>query len=830
MCRVTELTSMARWLDAIARAFNRLDRRPAVFDRRIRTSVGLWTAPESVPVAQIVDTFAAHGGFTVDGHHVYLPLHEPEAADLTGEYLVYRSNQPVPSITYYDYATDGVEPIALEEFGDTYPAWRLRFWHPAFEPPAPPSFLDGPIDSSAGVGASESDSAAGDKQAPAPTGNDGEPTSVTDQPPADNAETRPGAAETEGSGAATRPSGPLEGPLTIDDDSPVEALRAAVQRRREADREAGRAAFERLDIEQFAERAGAIPRCLPAGLDVDAYGQQTVHLRLAPEEARRGSPDGGRTVGAAGDTGGGEPADLGEQFGIHPGMEVLIDADGDVAGFPVEGEVLDVEGHGLNLTVYWTRSEGQGRPETAFESDSGTQFLVGELMDPVPTERQLDAIDWVAGDDRKAALLTGERNPAYRPEAPVSVPEAGLNADQYRAARRALAAEDVHCIHGPPATGTTRTLVRIVRAAAEAGLRVLACADSPRAVDELLVGGSTPERADPRSLHGLAEAGTLTVARSGVAASDGLVHSYDDESVWSADVVCTTTDGAHRFGQDAFDLAVVDEAAQATASSTLIPWATAERIVLAGDHRQLPPGFKTEADQTEEIEVSLFEHVLARDGEDVVTPLRTQYRMNTTIAAFSNATFYGGVLNSGDRNRDWTIGSLEPLVGIHVDGDERKTPAGSYRNEVEAKAVGRQVSQLLHAGINPGEIGVVVAHAGQIGAIRERLLDLHDHAVAEEVDVGTVDEFQGTERAAIVGSFVRSNAQGDTGYLTVPRVGPRWLNTALTRAKRRCVLVGNFETLGTIPPHRSPDASCAELYQNLRSHLREAGHLEEPDW
>ena len=95
--------------------------------------------------------------------------------------------------------------------------------------------------------------------------------------------------------------------------------------------------------------------------------------------------------------------------------------------------------------------------------------------------------------------------------------------------------------------------------------------------------------------------------------------------------------------------------------------------------------------------------------------------------------------------------------------------------------------------------------------------------------VATVDAFQGSERDAIVVSFVRSNPEGHSGFLTLPNEGPRRLNVALTRARKRCVLVGDFDTLRTRAPGTDPSESAADVYKRLYEHLKETGTLSRPE-
>jgi len=196
--------------------------------------------------------------------------------------------------------------------------------------------------------------------------------------------------------------------------------------------------------------------------------------------------------------------------------------------------------------------------------------------------------------------------------------------------------------------------------------------------------------------------------------------------------------------------------------------------------------------------------------------------MNREIAAFPNEAFYGGKLTHGQRNRDWTVGDLDPLVGVQVDGEERETPGGSYYNETEAAVVVKEVERLLRNGVPASRIGVVTPYSGQVGKIVQAF---DDRDLGERLDVATVDSFQGGEREAIVVSFVRSNDRGDTGFLTFPHEGPRRLNVAMTRAKKRCALVGDWDTLRATPDHRSPDEDASDVFDALYGHLAERDRL-----
>ena len=114
-------------LDAVHAAFMQLDRRPAVFDREIRRHVGRWRLEKSVPATDVIETFKRNADFILDDEKVVLPLHEPDGADLTGEFLIYYPDYVVPCVVYHDFSTAELAKISVEDLGETYPAWRLRF-------------------------------------------------------------------------------------------------------------------------------------------------------------------------------------------------------------------------------------------------------------------------------------------------------------------------------------------------------------------------------------------------------------------------------------------------------------------------------------------------------------------------------------------------------------------------------------------------------------------------------------------------------------------------------------------------------------------------------
>jgi hypothetical protein len=755
---------MSESLTAVSRAFSQLPQRPAVFDREARQQANQWWLRAPVDVAEIVDAFREIDGFQTGEGRLRIPIHEPDSAELTGEFLQFDGIDDATTVSFYDFSQRRLVELGLEEFRYSYPAWRVRFWSPRTNPDVVPSYLR----------------EHGVEEAASPARVGGEPSPVAED--------------------AAEPA--AEG------DELFENLRSFVEREREAERQVTRQSYQRRNRQVFFEEHAGVQPVHPLDREFSEYGQQIIRLRVAAEPDRA-------TIDVPGD------------YSLYPGAEVFIDRVDDGAGFPVEGELFDVDGRTLEVGIYWDSSSDIDAAETAFHEDSDAEFAVGELLNSVPFDRQFDAIATIESDERKREIVTGVRSLAVEETSYAHVGEE-LNATQQTAARNALRANDVYCIHGPPGTGKTRTLTTVIRAAADQGLSVLACAHSNQAVDNLLVGSSTPDAPDPSSIHADAVDGELELARVGSNSTNAVVENrYTDVDPWQADVVGATMSAASELTDDMFDVAVVDEATQATIPSTFIPLAKADRAVLAGDHKQLPPYHSDERQTVEQPEFSLFEHLLEVYGADAVsTTLTTQYRMHEAIAAYPNEAFYDAVLTHGQRNRRWTISSLEPLVAYDVEGSEGQTPMNSYYNREEAALVAREVERLLDAGLRANEIGVITPYDGQIGIIRTELDKLLDDAPAADVKINTIDSFQGSEREAVVVSFVRSNDEGSIGFLDFPIEGPRRLNVALTRAQKRLVLVGDWDTLTAESPRDGENATA--YYRSLREHLDAVDAFDSP--
>lgn len=496
------------------------------------------------------------------------------------------------------------------------------------------------------------------------------------------------------------------------------------------------------------------------------------------------------------------------------------------------------------------------RGEGALELDLDATYRLDLSSDEVTLERQRRALRLArdAKGTRLAELVrvfAGELAPAFDPE-PELPPDLALDPTQAAAVRHALAAKDVALIHGPPGTGKTSTLAALIAAAVSRGERVLATAPSNLAVDNLLERLLSPRlkvvrlghparilpelvehalsvqverHEDVRLARGLIrealalrrKAGKHSRARPAPGARAALYAEARalfrdarqlearavDRILDGADVVlCTTSIDPDLLGQRTFDLVIVDEACQSTEPGSWPPLRHAGRVVLAGDHRQLSATVISRAAATGGLGISLFERAIDRYGPAIARRLDIQYRMHEAIMRFPSEELYEGTLVAAPAVRAHRLSDLsgveatalttEPLCFLDTAGagfQEALEPDGESRlNSEEAKLVARVVQRLIDAGV-PGEsIGVITPYAAQARHIRGQL-------PRPEVEVDTVDGFQGREKEAVVISLVRSNDDGELGFLG----DIRRMNVALTRARRKLVVIGDGATLAAHP-------------------------------
>lgn len=449
--------------------------------------------------------------------------------------------------------------------------------------------------------------------------------------------------------------------------------------------------------------------------------------------------------------------------------------------------------------------------------------------------------------------------------APVRFP--WLNPSQEKAADMVLRAKDVAVVHGPPGTGKTTTLVEAIYETLRREVQVLVCAQSNMAVDWIseklsergvsILRIGNPTRVTDRMLQdtyerrferhplydqlwgirrsirqlydsreGNRENRHQKIARLKERAAE-LEYTINESLFTDARVIaCTLTGSAHPLLQGRrFGTLFIDEAAQALEASCWIAIQKADRIVLAGDHRQLPPTIKSPAALSGGLDKTLMQ-TICENKPRCVSMLNVQYRMCDEIMQFPNREFYDGQLHSDPSVKyrgilDWdtaiewiesetpleNLESLESLENLdrldrldHLEspGELLASDGLSRINPAEA----RQALQSLHDYIERIgrdrilherlDIGIISPYKGQVQLLRRMLRrDSYWKPLRHLISVNTVDGFQGQERDIILISMVRQNEQGQVGFLS----DLRRMNVAITRARMKLIIIGHSPTL-----------------------------------
>ena len=458
-------------------------------------------------------------------------------------------------------------------------------------------------------------------------------------------------------------------------------------------------------------------------------------------------------------------------------------------------------------------------------------------------------------------VLVGNVQPSFRQLPPLSFP--WLNGSQNAAIQKVVEAQEVSVVHGPPGTGKTTTLVEAIIETLERETQVLVCAPSNAAVDwisEQLMRRSVnvlrignPLRMSDEMLDcsyerrysahpDYHELWNIRKALNGVGAyprvSPDKRHKLQQRATEleikiNADlfdqarvVSCTLIGSAYRLMERRrFSTLFIDEAAQALEPACWAAILKADRVIMSGDHQQLPPTVKS----LEAVKGGLADTLMQKLVElhpRCVTLLTTQYRMNEDIMSFSSRWFYHGRLQAAPEAAHRQVSPLDtPLTWIdtseysesseHSENSEKRNNSGSITNAQEARLVIHALRDYIEM-ISPQKIeseridfGIITPYRGQARLIR-RLLKMQHYfrKLKRHITVGTVDGFQGQERDVIVISLVRDNADGHIGFLR----DLRRMNVAMTRARMKLIIVGNAQTLAH---HR--------FYRALIEHIKEKG-------
>ena len=424
-----------------------------------------------------------------------------------------------------------------------------------------------------------------------------------------------------------------------------------------------------------------------------------------------------------------------------------------------------------------------------------------------------------------------------------------LNSTQESAVNKVLRAKDVAIVHGPPGTGKTTTLVEAIYETLHRENQVLVCAQSNMAVDwisEKLVDRGIPvlrignpvrvndkmlsftyERRfeahpDYPLLHSIRRAIRQLYDTSRKGRSESVrqkINSLRDradelevriqESLFNEArvIACTLTGAASKLlFRHRFATLFIDEAAQALEAACWIAIRKANRVILAGDHCQLPPVVTCYEAMKGGLAQTLMQKIV-RNKPDCVSLLKVQYRMNDAIMRFSSDWFYHGEVRSApevkyrgildyDTPMVWVNTEMEDAAEEFVErsfGRINKTEAELTLSSLEAylTKIGKQ--RILDERI---DIGVISPYQAQVHYLRQLLKKRAFFAPYKHlITVNTVDGFQGQERDVIVISLVRANEKGEIGFLN----DLRRMNVAITRARMKLIILGNADTLTRHP-------------------------------
>ena len=451
-----------------------------------------------------------------------------------------------------------------------------------------------------------------------------------------------------------------------------------------------------------------------------------------------------------------------------------------------------------------------------------------------------------------------------------------LNPTQERAVNEVLWAKDVAIVHGPPGTGKTTTLVEAINETLMRESQVLVCAQSNMAVDwisEKLVDrginvlrignptrvndkmlGFTYERrfeshADYPQLWAIRKA-IRELRKNRKKGSENYHQKMDRLKSRAAEIelrinaelfgearviACTLVGSAHHLLEGMkFGTLFIDEAAQALEAACWIPMRRASRVILAGDHCQLPPTVKSIAALRAGLGKTLMERI-AENKPEVVTLLKIQYRMNDEIMRFSSDWFYGGKVESAPQIKYRSVLDYDhPITWIDTSNEENRiTIEGEDAPEDSASAssAANQNSDLnfkeqfvgeSFGRINKAEaeltlltlaeyftkigkrrvleeridVGIISPYRAQVQYLK-KLIKKYEFfkPYRRLISVNTVDGFQGQERDVILISLVRSNDEGQIGFLK----DLRRMNVAMTRARMKLIILGNKDTMTKHP-------------------------------
>ncbi|WP_337045076.1 AAA domain-containing protein [Emticicia sp. 17c] len=538
---------------------------------------------------------------------------------------------------------------------------------------------------------------------------------------------------------------------------------------------------------------------------------------------------------------------------LRNGMPAVFFSNHDAKNDRVEGTISYQYNNRLKITLRtdelpdWSR-DGKLGVEVLFDDNS-----YEEMQEAL---KQASALN-EKGENRLIRILTGQESPTFQDESsPINIPT--LNASQVLAVKKIVQANELAIVHGPPGTGKTTTLVQAVKALyQQEGKQILVVAPSNTAVDLLseklhqqglnVLRVGNPAKVTERLMaltldskmteHSLMK--EIKKLRKQAQEYKNMAHKYKrnfgkaerdqrkllfdeahkimkevekseqyiiDDVVAKAQVITATLVGSNNYtvAKLRFNTVIIDEAGQALEPACWIPVLKAQKVVLAGDHCQLPPTVKSNEAGRQGLNTTLLEKLVELHPESVVL-LEEQYRMHEQIMAFSSQVFYQNRLKANEAvakrllfDNDSAVAFID-TAGCSFD---EKLEGTSTTNPEEAAFLFKHL-HLLVGQLKPyydvkhfPTIAVISPYKEQIRILQDLLANSPDlEEYASKIAINTIDSFQGQERDIVYISMTRSNEEGNIGFLA----DIRRMNVAMTRARKKLVIVGDSATLATFP-------------------------------
>jgi ATP-dependent RNA/DNA helicase IGHMBP2 len=556
--------------------------------------------------------------------------------------------------------------------------------------------------------------------------------------------------------------------------------------------------------------------------------------------------------------------DIPHQFRFgHP---VMLFSNHDPKADNVSGTISFVAGDRMKISL-----RVDELPDWSSDGKLGVDILFDEnsYQEMENALKEAERVSEEREEGKLTRIIIGEHAPTYFERASIA-PAQGLNPSQQSAVEKILSANELAIVHGPPGTGKTTTIIQAIKKLIEHdGKKILVVAPSNAAVDllsdKLALEGlnvlrvGNPAKVSER-LMSLTLDSKMTAhpqmkeikrLRKQAAEYRNMAHKYKrqfgkaereqrkalfdearkimkdvgraeqyitDDLLAKAQVVTATLVGSNHYTVRSmrYHTVVIDEAGQGIEPACWIPILKGGKLVLAGDHLQLPPTIKSDEAAKKGLGNTLLEK-LANKYPQAVTLLEEQYRMHSRIMQYSSDTFYEGKLQAHASVAGHTLfQGDEPMLFIDTAGCgfEEKAEGTSTSNPEEAQFAIKHLAILAdelkqhYAEDAFPSVAVISPYKMHLHELHEALL--HTPALAPlepRISINTVDSFQGQERDIVYISMTRSNSDGVIGFLS----DIRRMNVAMTRARKKLVVIGDSATLSVHPFYKAFIAYAEEI-------------------